>query len=80
LRRAAPSASMDDETRAVIATAALTLSLGIPAVFVLFVRASTASYAASDIGPYTRGSVSVEYHATMESCSDMFHVDIPNVV
>jgi hypothetical protein len=23
---------------------------------------------------------SVEYHATMESCSDKFHVDIPNVV
>jgi hypothetical protein len=22
----------------------------------------------------------VEYHATMESCSDKFHVDIPNVV
>jgi hypothetical protein len=24
--------------------------------------------------------VSVEYHATMESCSDKFHVNIPNVV
>jgi hypothetical protein len=22
----------------------------------------------------------VEYHATMESCSDKFHVEIPNVV
>jgi hypothetical protein len=26
------------------------------------------------------GSVPVEYHATMESCSAKFHVDIPNVV
>jgi hypothetical protein len=25
-------------------------------------------------------SLLVEYHATMESCSDKFHFDIPNVV
>jgi hypothetical protein len=25
------------------------------------------------------GLDSVEYHATMESCSDKFHFDIPNV-
>jgi hypothetical protein len=24
-------------------------------------------------------SLSVEYHATVDSCSDKFHVDIPNV-
>jgi hypothetical protein len=29
---------------------------------------------------FKKNRVNVEYHATMESCSDKFHVDIPNVV
>jgi hypothetical protein len=28
----------------------------------------------------TRGGLAVEYRATMESCSNTFQVDIPNVV
>jgi hypothetical protein len=33
-----------------------------------------------DILASKKNIVNVEYHATMESCSDKFHVDIPNVV
>jgi hypothetical protein len=34
----------------------------------------------SGFGIWVTARIAVEYHATMESCSDKFHVDIPNVV